>query len=170
MAVADLIGAAVGVILLVMVAYLLVGSVISTAQIVTSAQKSATLLEEQQLKTDITISNAAIIPDSYYPSDFNCTINNTGNMVISDFTHMDVLVYDNGSSSNIFTLYPYNPSSGNPEIGTWTIINNHDQYDSPQSELYPGNSYIIEVMTTGSSPHWFQITTGNGVYASTFLP
>jgi flagellar protein FlaF len=165
MAVADLIGAAVGVILLVIVAYLLVGSVISTAQIVTSAQKSATLLEEQQLKTDFTITNPSMIDST----DFSCTINNTGNMVISDFTHMDVIVFDNSSNSNIFTLYPYNPT-GNPEPGTWTIINNQDQYGFHQPELYPGNSYIIEVMTTGSSPHWFQITTGNAVYASAFLP
>jgi len=161
MAVADLIGAAVGVILLVIVAYLLVGSVLSTAQIVSSAQKSATLLQEQQLKTDFTISNATMIDTS----DFNCTISNTGNEVISDFTNMDVIVYDSGS--NTYNLYPYSSSTvGNP--GTWTIINQgHDVIH--QLELDPGNSYIIEVMTTGSSPAWFQVTTGNGVYASAFL-
>jgi len=161
MAVADLIGAAVGVILLVIVAYLLVGSVISTAQIVTAAQKSATLLEEQQLKTDFTITNTSMIDST----DFSCTINNTGNMGISDFTHMDVIVYD--SNSNTYTLYPYSPSP-TPITGTWGIVNTGSDVIH-HLELYPGNSYIIEVMTTGSSPYWFQITTGNGVYASAFL-
>ncbi len=55
MAVADLIGAAVGVILLVIVAYLLVGSVISTAEIVTNAQKSAHCRKKRRLRTDFTI-------------------------------------------------------------------------------------------------------------------
>ncbi|HVP96165.1 hypothetical protein [Methanoregula sp.] len=159
MAVADLIGAAVGVILLVIVAYMLVGGVISTAQIVTSAQKSATLLEENQLKTDFSITNVTMIDSS----DFSFTINNTGNEPISDFTHMDVIAYDR--SSNAYSLYPYSMSAS---TGKWTIVSQGNDLIH-QSELYPGNSYIIEVMTTGLSPYWFQITTGNGVYASAFL-
>jgi len=55
MAVADLIGAAVGVMLLVIVAYLLVGSTLSTAEIVTNAQKAVALQEQTQLRTDFTI-------------------------------------------------------------------------------------------------------------------
>jgi len=160
MAVADLIVAAVGVILLVIVAYLLVGAVISTSQIVTNAQKSATLLEENQLKTDFSITNATITD----ASDFICTLDNTGNEPISDFTHMDVIVYD--KSSNTYNLYPYSTSA---IPGTWNIVSQGNDLTHP-SELYPGNSYIIKVMTTGSSPYWFQITTGNGVYASAFLP
>jgi flagellar protein FlaF len=160
MAVGDLIGAAVGVILLVIVAYLLVGAVVSTAQIVTSAQKSATLLEENQLKTDFSITNATMTGTS----DFMCTIDNTGNVPISDFTHMDVIVYD--SNSNTYNLYPYSTSS--QSTGTWTIVSQGNDVIHG-SELYPGNAYIIEVMTTGTSPYWFQITTANGVYASAFL-
>ena len=100
MAVGDLIGAAVGVILLVIVAYLLVGSVISTALVVSNAQKSATLLEENQLKTDFTIVQTGLEQDSQYSTiDINCTITNyTGDEVISDFTHMDIIVYDTGTN------------------------------------------------------------------------
>ncbi len=43
MAVAELIGATVGVIILVLVAYVLVGSTLSTAQTVAEAQKDLTL-------------------------------------------------------------------------------------------------------------------------------
>jgi len=164
MAVADLIGAAVGVILLVMVAYLLVGSVLSTSQIVTNAQKSATLLEEQQLKTNLAIEEPAITGDSQYSTiDINCSILNTGTIVISDFTHMDVIVYDN--STNQFQLYPYS-SSGSPD--TWTITNRGSNTIHSLS-LDPGAQYQILVRTSGSSPSWFQVTTGNGVYASASL-
>lgn len=116
MAVGDLIGAAVGVILLVIVAYLLVGSVISTALVVSNAQKSATLLEENQLKTDFTIVQTGLEQDSQYSTiDINCTITNTGNEVISDFTHMDIIVYDTGT--NDFQLYTYSSALGAPGPG-----------------------------------------------------
>jgi flagellar protein FlaF len=164
MAVADLIGATVGVILLVIVAYMLVGSVISTAEIVINAQKSVTLQEESQLRTDFTIGEVSVEPDSQISfTDINCSITNTGKETISDFTHTDIIVYDN--SSNNYQLYTYN-KSGNP--GTWQIT-----YMPPDgihySELDPGETYQILVRTSGISPHWFQITTGNGVYASEFL-
>ena len=79
MAVADLIGAAVGVMLLVIVAYLLVGSTLSTAEIVTSAQKATALQEQTQLRTDFTIGD--VVWDGF---NINCTINNTGKEIISD--------------------------------------------------------------------------------------
>ena len=87
MAVADLIGAAVGVMLLVIVAYLLVGSTLSTAEIVTNAQKAAALQEQTQLRTDFSLEN--ITTENSF---INCTIHNTGKEVISDFKHMDAVV------------------------------------------------------------------------------
>jgi flagellar protein FlaF len=155
MAVADLIGAAVGVILLVIVAYLLVGSTISTAEIVTNAQKTAVLQEETQLRTDFTISE--INREDDYT--FNCTINNNGTEIISDFKHMDVIVYD---GTNNYQLCTYSTVAS---PGTWTIVGYGNEVIHSH-ELDPGESYIIRVTTLGISPHWFQITTGNGVYAS----
>ena len=159
MAVADMIGAAVGVILLVIVAYLLVGSVLSTSQIVTSAQKSATSLEEHQLKTDFTINQAGL--DS---TGLNCTITNTGNEPISDFSQMDIYVYD--SSTGAYQLYRYDTSPGIP--GTWSIISTGTDVVHP-GELDPGETYRILVQTAGTSPAWFQITTANAVSASSYL-
>jgi len=159
MAVADLIGAIVGVLLLVIVAYLLVGSTLTTAEIVTSAQRAAALQEQTQLRTDFTITNVNRVDDSV----FNCTINNTGKEIISDFGHMDVIVYDRDSKD--YQLYTY---SNVVKPGTWMIVNKSDEVIH-LSELDPGESYRIEVTTSGISPYWFQITTGNGVYASKFL-
>jgi flagellar protein FlaF len=167
MAVGDMIGAAVGVILLVIVAYLLVGSVLSTTQIVTNAQKSATLLEEEQLKTDVTITQASTQTDTDLNTDMdiNCTIINTGNEVISDFAHMDVYVYDNNTGT--YQLYLYSTSGAS---GTWTIIGTGTDVIHPR-ELDPGETYRILVRTLGTSkPSWFQITTGNAVSASAYLP
>jgi flagellar protein FlaF len=166
MAVGDLIGAAVGVILLVIVAYLLVGSVLSTAQIVTNAQKSATLLEEQQLKTDFTIGQAEVDATG-----INCTITNTGNEPISDFSQMDVYVYDNSTGN--YQVYRYvSSTSGTFGTGTWTTYTTGNDYIH-SGELDPSETLGILVAipwTTDPSPARIQITTANAVSASTDLP
>jgi len=159
MAFADLIGAAVGVMLLVIVAYLLVGSTISTAEIVTNAQRAAALQEQVQFRTGFTISDA--YADQ---STINCTVKNTGSEIISDFKHMDFIVYDRNATTE-YTIYPY---SKDGRAGTWTIVPSGNEVIH-LSELDPGESYKFQVTTLGTDPIWFQITTGNGVYESKLL-
>ena len=111
---------------------------------------------DTRMRTDFTIEDAAT--ENTY--NINCTINNTGKEIISDFKHMDVIVYDFGTQD--FRVYPY---SATAVTGTWTIIDKGQEIIHP-SELDPGETYRILIQTTGSSPVWFQITTGNGVYDS----
>ena len=164
MAAADLIGAAVGVLLLVIVAYMLVGSTLSTAEIVTNAQKAVTLQEQTQLRTDFTITGVTGVTPVTGGYMFNCTINNTGKEIISDFRHMDVVVY----GDNDYQLCTYNPNKEGVIPGTWTILDKGTE-TIHLSELDPGEAYQIMVTTSGISPYWFQINTGNGVYASKLL-
>ncbi|MEN6396647.1 MAG: hypothetical protein ABFC78_09215 [Methanoregula sp.] len=162
MAVADLIGAAVGVLLLVIVAYMLVGSTLSTAEIVTNAQKAVTLQEQTQLRTDFTITEFSEVTQVDNDYTFNCTISNTGKEIISDFRHTDVIVYD---GTNDYQLCTYNPDKDVVIPGTWTILDTGNE-TIHLSELDPGETYQVMVTTSGISPYWFQINTGNGVYAS----
>ena len=160
MAVAGIIAAAVGVMLLIVVGYVVVGATITTAETVTSAQKDVTLQNEVRLGTAIVITdpknNSSIITSN---------ISNTGTEIISDFNHMDVLVYDTGS--NEYHICTYNASSGGTP-GTWVVSNHYQDFIHP-TELDPGEKYQIRVATRGSSPYWFQITTSNGVYASAYV-
>jgi flagellar protein FlaF len=160
MAVASIIAAAFGVILLIVVAYLVVGATITAAETVTSAQKDVTLQNEMRLGTAFVITdptkNSSVITSN---------MTNTGTEIISDFNHMNVLIYDTGS--NDYTVCNYDPlGTGTP--GTWDIRNRYQDFIHP-FELDPGERYQIRVVTQGSSPYWFQITTGNGVYASAFV-
>jgi len=160
MAVADMIGAAVGVILLVIVAYLLVGSVLSTSQVVTNAQKSAFLLEEKQLKTNFYISSV-----NYTAGNLNCSITNDGNEPISDFSHMDVIVLYNDPKQDQIYLYS---TTGSP--GTWTILNPMVNPIHPY-ELDPNDTFNIQVVLTNSdTPARIQINSANAVTTSTNIP
>ncbi len=160
MAVAGIIAAAVGVMLLIVVGYVVVGATITTAETVTNAQKDVTLQNEMRLGTAITITDT-----QNSSSIITSNITNTGTEIISDFNHMDVIVYDSGSKD--YQICNYNPSgSGTP--GTWNITNHYQDFIHP-SELDPGEKYQIRIATKGSSPYWFQITTSNGVYASAYV-
>jgi flagellar protein FlaF len=158
MAVAGIIAAAVGVMLLIVVGYVVVGATITTAETVTNAQKDVTLQNEMRLGTAIVITDP--LKSS---SNITSNITNTGTEIISDFRHMDVIVYDTGSNEYQVCTYA---TSGSP--GTWDITNRYQDFIHP-SELDPGETYQIRVATTGSLPSWFQITTSNGVYASAYV-
>jgi flagellar protein FlaF len=164
MAVAGIIAAAVGVMLLIVVGYVVVSATITTAETVTSAQKDVTLQNEIRLGTAFNITD----PQKSFSNitsivSITSNISNTGNEIISDFIHMDVIVYD--SNSIDYQICTYN-ASGNR--GTWYISNHYQDFIHP-FELDPGEKYQIQVATQGSSPYWFQITTSNGVYASAYV-
>ena len=158
MAVAELIGAAIGVLLLVIVAYVLVGSTLTTAEIVATAQKDVTLLQESRIHTLFSLSNTANTSTT-----ITTDITNSGTELIGDLTHTDVLVYDAGSG---YQYYKYSQGSATP--GTWTVTNTYSEFLHPY-ELDPGEKYQIQVNLVSSSPQWFQVTTANGVYASAFI-
>jgi flagellar protein FlaF len=160
MAVAGIIAAALGVILLIIVAYVVVGATITTAETVTNAQKDVTLQNEMRLRT------ALVITDPINSgSNITSNVSNTGTEIISDFNHMDVLVHDTGSNEYQICTYDAG-SSGTP--GTWYIANRYQDFIHP-FELDPGEKYQIWVTTPGSSPDWLQITTSKGVYASAYV-
>ena len=160
MAVAGIIAAAFGVILLIIVSYLVVGATISAAETVTTAQKDVTLQNEMRLGTAFVITdptnNSSVITSN---------ISNTGTEIIGDFNHMDILVFDSGS--NDYQVCTYN-AAGIGIPGSWDIRNRYQDFIHP-FELDPGEQYQIRVVTLGSSPAWFQITTSNGVYASAYV-
>ena len=165
MAVAEIIGAVIGVMLLLIVAYMLVGSVLTTAEVVTTAQKDITLLNEVRMRTSINL-------DSISCSDINptnCTISviNNGNEIISDFNHMDILT-GTGSGTDGFQYIYYNTTlCGNENI--WCTLTIVPDTIHP-NELDPNETMWMRATVPGNKPTWFQVTTGNGVYAQRTQP
>jgi flagellar protein FlaF len=160
MAAAGIIGTAVGVILLIVVAYVVVGATLTAAETMSNAQKDVTLQNQMRIGTAFTISDQIHNSSIIYTN-----VTNTGTEIIRDFNHMDILVYDNESGD--YRICTYDKAySGTP--GTWYISDYYQDYIHP-SELDPGEKFQFRINTQGTSPEWFQITSGNGVYASAFV-
>jgi flagellar protein FlaF len=166
MAVSEIIGAAVGVILLVIVAYVVVGSTLIAAETVTTAQKDLTFQHEARMRTALMINAQYNLTDTTNIVFTNIT--NTGTEIISDFKHMDVIVYDQESGNYAVYTYYDTMGGGTAGPGKWEIANRYDDYIHPY-ELDPGEKFQIRINCYEDHPKWFQITTANGVYASGFL-
>jgi flagellar protein FlaF len=161
MAVAGIIGTAVGVILLIVVAYVVVGATLTAAETMADAQKDVTLQNQMRIGT------AFIISDEMHNSSIIFTnVTNTGTEIIRDFNHMDILVYDK-TVSNDYQICIYNSTVSGTQC-TWQISDHYQDYIHP-TELDPGEKYRFRINSQGTSPEWFQITTSNGVYASAYV-
>ncbi len=161
MAVSELIGAAVGIVLLIVVSYVVVTSTLVTAETVAGTQKDLTLAQEARLRTSVSLTDPHNATEE--ASIILANLTNTGSEPISDFKHMDVLVYDQDEMS--YETCTYDPTGGT--AGTWNIENRYGEFIHPYS-LDPGEVYQVRIVTSGDAPAWFQITTANGVYASAF--
>jgi flagellar protein FlaF len=151
MAVGELIGAAVGLILLIVVAYMLVGSTINTAETVASAQRDMTLQQEVRLHTYIDVISATIEPES--PHVINFVVANNGSVTINKFENMDVIIIN---QSGYYPPYYYTNSSGSV---TW---------NSPPNSFNPGNTLngVVSLDPTTnicSGLYWIEVVTVNGV-------
>lgn len=160
MAVAEIIGAAIGVLLLVVVAYILVGSTLTTAEVVVAAQNDLTLQHEQRLRTSLVITDKMI-----EGSAINFSVENTGSEIVSNFAHMDIMTSDGVVPG--YTAYTYQ-NVGMPGTGYWSVTRIENDILHPNS-LDPGESMWCMVTFSGDPPIWFQVTTANGVYASAYL-
>jgi len=164
MAVAEIIGAAVGVMLLVVVAYMLVGSVLTSAEIVSTAQKDLTLQNEERVRTSFVITdknkNANVL---------NISITNTGSEIIGDKTHMDIFTSQIGGSTGYWHL-TYHTLCG--VEGTWCIPGDkgivpdtiHPNQLDPDEKMW-----IMATSPTGTTPGWCQVVTSNGASDSAYI-
>jgi flagellar protein FlaF len=160
MAVAEIIGAAVGVLLLVVVAYMLVGNVVSTAEIVTTAQKDLTLQNEARMRTAINVSIVSVEGLA-----LNFSVSNRGSEILHDFSHMDVYTHAIGQEG--YSSYTYDTTRSGAG-GTWSIVVIDKDYIHPIS-LDPGETMYARAYFSGATPNWVQFSTDNGVSASAVI-
>jgi hypothetical protein len=173
MAGADVIEAAIGITLLLIVSYVVVGSITTAADTVSAAQKDMALSQEQRLGTSV------MFGDYHYESSYwngaqtvwpiHFRVLNNGNQIISKPKNMQVMLLH---GSNLPLLYNYGSVLGTTtwyydgyfDIDIWETseIMNPGQWD-------PGE-YIFgqfEVNFQPNNKDWLQVVLENGVSAMT---
>ncbi len=156
MSVGSLVASGIGILLLVITAYVLVGGTLGTAELVVMAQSDLAIQQETRMRTNIDIAATSLDAAEQV---LYVEVENSGNEPIVNFAHMDVYLVTSGSP----VYYPYGTGED-----TWQYVAiNPDQIHPRQ--LDPGEVLNLSVLYTGDDPTWVQVTTGNGVYDSAYI-
>jgi archaellum component FlaG (FlaF/FlaG flagellin family) len=156
MAGADVIGAAICITLLVLVSYVVVGSIMTTAGVVSNTQNDMALSQEQRAGTSINIIEANHRPSSHR---FDFQIQNTGNQIIN-YTKLEVIVtWD--SDAPVFY------KNGNGYSRTWYCLSITPDTTNP-TYLDPGEVLVGRIYDgMDVPPDGFGVVTPNGIIDST---
>jgi flagellar protein FlaF len=154
MAAASLIASALGIVLILITAYILVGGTVMTSETVVNAQKDMTALQVKMIGTSMDIMDVSPSNPRFI------TIENTGSEAIRNFEQIDVFLTFSGSSP---AIYRYNTEGG---IGYWKIINIAPDSVHPQ-QWDPGEvlNMSVEYPAEAGTLIGVQVTTGNGASA-----
>ena len=174
MAGADVIGTAICVALLIIVAYVVAGSILTTSGVIFNAQNDMTKSQQGRMDTAIQIlddpePSFSVQPDSTQNLTFH--VKNTGLEIIRNFYSMDVFF---ATQTDPPIRYKFNATSvdswgnrcGNENMKTWNYYYIEPDDINP-SMLDPGEEMVINICNFGSSPNRYMIgvITPNGVSA-----
>lgn len=153
MAGAEIIGAAIGVLLLILVGYLMIGSSLTTAEVIISAQKDVTLQSESRLQTVYAISA------TYSAGDLTISLVNSGSETIGDFKHMDVYVSPSGGSP---VYHSFSTAGIGAAWSTWNCTSISPD-NIHKGMLDPDETMVIKISGFASKPTAVSVSTPNGV-------
>lgn len=153
MAFASVLASAIGILLLIITAYVLVGGTLTTTQTVVNAQADMTSIHVKMLGTTLQIENTNISA----PGRLDLSLLNTGTEPVIDLVHMDVLIKSAGNAPTLKT-----------KDNGWTLVSIVPDTIHP-NQWDPGEIMNISVVYSDPPPVWVQVTTGNGAYASSYI-
>ncbi len=153
MAAATLVASAVGILILVITAYVVMGGTIALSETVTTAQKALSEREAGRLHTSLEITGASAV-DALKVAFLE--VKNTGSETVRSPDEMGVILLHNGEP-----VYYTNTS------GAWWYQISPDTIHPGQ--LDPDEVMNITVTYTRDAPTWAKVVTGNGVYDSAYL-
>jgi flagellar protein FlaF len=149
MAFASIISSAIGIILLIITAYVLVAGVLTTTQVVMNAQSDMTAIHMEMLGTAIRIDSQSVENSS--PNIIYLRLINSGSEPV-DLSNINVFIKDQNSAP---VLIPKGSI-----VSKWSI--------SPEIKQWrPTETLNMSVRYSGTYPVIVQLTTGNGVSAIT---
>lgn len=154
MAFASIIASAIGILLLIITAYVLVGGVLTTTQIAMNAQSDMTAVHMQMLGTSFAISSAA-----NSSSDIRLTLVNSGSEQI-DINDINVFLQRSQQTPVLAPVLI--PKGSGP--GRWSVD------PSTKVQWRPTEELNLTVTSEIIPPVVIQVTTGNGFSRITEVP
>ena len=134
----------------------------------TSSIKEMQDTKNEQLKTEIEISNITA-----NGTRIDVTLCNTGHERIREYSQMDLIVHYHPADGNMRVVWlPY--TNGTPGDDEWTVTERSPDMINP-GILDPDENMTIRIMADGGYPmkhnatNWLQITTPNGVSTSKYF-
>jgi len=150
---ASIISSAIGIILLIITAYVLVAGVLTTTQIAMNAQSDMTAVHMEMLGTSLSIDSTSV--ENISPNNIiHLDLRNSGNEPV-DLSHVNVFLKEQNKGP---VLIPKGS-----DIRTWSIAPDVIQW-RPTDVL---NMSVVYSADRSDYPVIIQITTGNGVSAIT---
>lgn len=156
MAVGELIGSAIGAMLLIYIAYVLVGGMLMTVETATLTQTELSHLQDDRLRTGIEVT-----AHSQGGGTVMVTLNNTGSVVVGNFTHMDLYL---GNGTAVPLLYHHSSAGADPAWSELGISAGGAPERVHIGELDPGEALEMAAPYTGEL-HWIKVVAGNGATA-----
>jgi archaeal flagellar protein FlaF len=150
MAFASIISSAIGIILLIITAYVLVAGVLTATQVAMNAQSDMTAVHVVMLGTSMDIDSVTVENSTPY-SIVYLNVRNSGSEPI-DLSTINVFMKQQNSAP---VLYPKGSIAG-----TWSILPDTKQWR-------PTETLNMSVRYSGTYPVIVQLTTGNGISAVT---
>lgn len=157
MGAAPLVASGIGIALLIVTAYVLIGGTLATTEVMVEAQTNLAAYQEARMRTAIEIQNAAIVGNET----LSVEVKNIGGESITDIPLMDIYI----NSGSLPRYVPYGQGDG-----TYWNSTEIAPDDIHPGQLDPGETLYIEIISDGRiESTWIQVVTPNGVRSSTYI-
>lgn len=156
MSAGPLVASGVGILLLVVTAYVLIGGTLSTTEVMAEAQSNLVAYQEARMRTAIEIQETVIDNQTLYVK-----VKNTGSESIVDFPSIDVYLQVDGE----LVYVPYGT-----DLNHWSKVSIEPDGVHP-GQIDPGETLTISITyAVGvTPPTWVQVVTPNGVTGSAYI-
>jgi len=156
MSAGPLVASGVGILLLVVTAYVLIGGTLTTTEVMVEAQSNLVAYQEARMRTSIAIQETVIDNQTLYVK-----VKNTGSESIVDFPSIDVYLQVEGEPVYV----PYGT-----DLNHWSKVSIEPDGVHP-GQIDPGETLTISITyAVGvTPPTWVQVVTPNGVTGSAYI-
>lgn len=155
MSAGPLVASGIGIFLLVVTAYILIGGTLTTTEVMVEAQSNLAAYQETRMRTAIAIQNTTLDGPTLYVD-----VKNTGNEPVVNITSIDVYLQNEGEPVYI----PYGTDAYH-----WTKVDITPDAIHP-GQLDPDETLNLSVTCTeGDNLTWVQVVTPNGVSSSAYI-